>query len=75
MYACFVKGSDGIFFKSRQIKDAKTREDCVDVGICTHIASDEDRRFAEQLGGILRPNTPKKDNGSGVEPPEPLYLN
>lgn len=38
-------------------------------------AVEDDVRFAEQLGEILRPNAPKKENGSGVEPPKPLYLN
>jgi hypothetical protein len=37
--------------------------------------SPDDFRFAEQLDGILPPNAPKKENGSGVEPPKPLYLN
>jgi integrase len=43
--------------------------------VYTHIASEDDVRIAEQLGGILRPNAPKKENGSGVEPPKPLFLN
>src|ERR1700730_3824094 len=33
-----------------------------------------DVRFAEQLDAILRPNAPKKGNGSGAESPKPLYL-
>jgi integrase len=45
------------------------------LGTYTHIASEDDERFAEQLDGILRPNAPKKENGSGVESPKPLYLN
>jgi hypothetical protein len=30
------------------------------LGVYTHIASEDDVRFAEQLDGILRPNAPKK---------------
>ena len=45
------------------------------LGVFTHVASEDDLRFAEQLDAILRPNAPKKENGSGVEPPKPLYLN
>ncbi len=43
--------------------------------VYTHVASEDDVRFAEQLDVILRPNAPTKGNGSGVEPPKPLYLN
>ena len=45
------------------------------LGPYTHIASEDDVRFAEQLGGILRPNAPKNENGSGVEPPKPFVVN
>jgi len=45
------------------------------LGVYTHVASGDDERFAEQLDEILRPNAPKKENGSGVESPKPLYLN
>jgi len=45
------------------------------LGVYTHVASEDDFRFVEQLDGILRPNAPKKENGSGVESPKPLYLN
>ena len=45
------------------------------LGPYTHIASEDDLQFAEQLGGILRPNAPKNENGSGVEPPKPLVVN
>jgi hypothetical protein len=45
------------------------------MGLYTHISSADDERFSEQLDEILRPNTPKKENGSGVESPKPLYLN
>jgi len=45
------------------------------LAVYTHVVSEDDVRFAEQLDGILRPNAPKKENGSGVEPPKPLYLN
>jgi len=41
----------------------------------THVDSQNDVRTAEQLDAILRPNAPKKENGSGAEPPKPLYLN
>lgn len=41
----------------------------------THVVSEDDVRLAEQLGGILRPNAPKKENGSGVEPPKPFLVN
>jgi integrase len=41
----------------------------------THVVSEDDVRLAEQLDGILRPNAPKKENGSGLERPKPLYLN
>ena len=41
----------------------------------THVVGEDDIRLAEQLDGILHPNAPKKENGSGVEPPKPLYLN
>ena len=44
------------------------------IGTYTHIESEDDVRFAEQLGRILRPNAPKKENGSGVEPPKPLFF-
>ena len=40
----------------------------------THIASEDDVHFAEQLG-ILRPNAPKNENGSGAEPPKPFVVN
>ena len=45
------------------------------IGTYTHIASEDDVRFAEQLGAILRPNAPKKGNGLEVAAPKPLYLN
>jgi integrase len=45
------------------------------LGTYTHIASEDDERFAEQLDGILRPNAPKKENGLEVESSKPLYLN
>jgi integrase len=43
--------------------------------IYTHVASEDDVRFVEQLDVILRPNAPKKGNGSEVESSKPLYLN
>ena len=45
------------------------------LGVCTHVASEDDVRFAEQLDGILHPTAPKNENGSGLEHPKPLYLN
>jgi hypothetical protein len=42
--------------------------------VYTPVASEDDVRFAEQLDGILRPNAPKKENGSGLEHPKPLFL-
>jgi hypothetical protein len=36
---------------------------------------EDDARFVEQLDGILHPAAPKKENGSGLEHPKPLYLN
>jgi integrase len=45
------------------------------LGVYTHVSSADDERFAEQLDGMLRPNAPKKENGSGLEHPKPLYLN
>ena len=45
------------------------------LGVYTHVVSEDDVRFAEQFDGILRPNAPKKENGSGVEPPKPSFLN
>jgi integrase len=33
------------------------------LGVYTHVASEDDERFVEQLDGILRPNAPKKENG------------
>jgi integrase len=45
------------------------------LGTYTHIASEDDERFAEQLDGILRPNAPKKENGSEGASSKPLYLN
>lgn len=45
------------------------------LGVYTHVVGEDDLRFAEQLDTILRPNAPKKENGSGEESPKPLYLN
>jgi hypothetical protein len=61
------------------------------LGVYTHVASEDDLRFVEQLDvvlhgksgseekvqtdAILRPNAPKKENGSGVEPPKPFRIN
>jgi hypothetical protein len=47
--------------------------------IYTHVASEDSRRVAAQLGeavwGILDANGRKKENGSGLEHPKPLFLN
>jgi integrase len=59
--------------------------------VYTHVVSEDDVRIAAQLDAILhagasgeekvqtdvvlRPNAPKKESGSGVESPKPLYLN
>jgi integrase len=45
------------------------------LGVYTHVASEDDLRFVTQLDGILRPNAPKKGNGSEVESSKPLFLN
>jgi integrase len=45
------------------------------LGVYTHVASEDDARFVEQLDGILNPAAPKKENGSALEHPKPLYLN
>jgi integrase len=45
------------------------------LAVYTHVASEDDLRFVEALDVILRPNAPKKENGLGVVPPKPLYLN
>ena len=45
------------------------------LGVYTHVASEDDLRFAEQLDVILRPNAPQKENGLEVDAPKPLYLN
>ena len=47
--------------------------------IYTHVASEDSRKVAAQLGeavwGILDVNGRKKGNGLGVEPPKPFVLN
>jgi CheY-like chemotaxis protein len=47
--------------------------------IYTHVASEDSRRVAAQLGevvwGILDANGRRKENGSGVEPPKPFVIN
>src|SRR5215470_679996 len=42
--------------------------------VYTHVASEGDVRLAAQLDAILRPNAPKNENGSGVEPPKPFVV-
>ena len=47
--------------------------------IYTHVASEDSRKVAAQLGeavwGILDVNGREKGNGSGVEPPKPFRIN
>ena len=47
--------------------------------IYTHVISEDGKRVAAQLGNavweILDPNGPRKENGSGVEPPKPFSIN
>ena len=47
--------------------------------IYTHVASEDSRKVAAQLGeavwGILDANGRKKENGSGLEPPKPFVVN
>lgn len=45
------------------------------LGVYTHVASEDDERFVEQLDVILRPNAPKKENGLEAVTSKPLYLN
>jgi len=45
------------------------------LNVYTHTDREDDVRLAEQLDGILRPNAPKNENGSGVEPPKPFVVN
>src|SRR5262249_32291106 len=47
----------------------------MNLNVYTHVASEDDVRFAEQVDGMLRPNAPKNENGSGVEPPKPFVVN
>jgi integrase len=42
--------------------------------VYTHVASEDDQKLAEQLGRILRPNAPKKENGSEGASSKPLFL-
>jgi len=48
-------------------------------GIYTHVASEDSRKVAAQLGdsvwGILDANGRKKGNGSGVQAPKPFRIN
>jgi hypothetical protein len=51
----------------------------ITLDVYTHAVSGDDKRIAEELGGILYRklyrNGVEKQNGSGVEAPKPLYLN
>jgi hypothetical protein len=42
------------------------------LGVYTHVVSEDDERFAQQLDFCA--NAPKNENGSGVESRKPLYL-
>jgi integrase len=45
------------------------------LNVYTHVVREDDVLLAEQLDGILRPNAPKKENGSEGASSKPLYLN
>jgi integrase len=45
------------------------------LGVYSHVAKEDDLRVAAQLGEILDPSGPTKQNGSGVEPPKPFVIN
>jgi len=45
------------------------------LNVYTHVASEDDVRFAEQLDGILRPNAPKNGNGSEGALSKPFRIN
>ena len=64
----------GVPLKGRQQRLGHS-DPSITLAVYTHVVREDDVRFAAQLDGILRPNAPKKENGSGVEPPKPLYLN
>jgi len=64
----------GVPLKLRQQRVGHS-EGSLTLDVYTHVVSEDDVLFAERLGGILRPNAPKKENGSGLEHPKPLYLN
>jgi integrase len=64
----------GVPLKLRQQRLGRS-DPTLTLGTYTHIASEDDERFAEQLDGILRPNAPKKENGSEGASSKPLYLN
>ena len=64
----------GVPLKLRQQRVGHS-EGSLTLDVYTHVDSEDDVQFAERLGGILRPNAPKKENGSGLEHPKPLYLN
>ena len=41
----------------------------------THTITSDERKFADELGEILHANERKNENGSGVEPPKPFFIN
>jgi integrase len=45
------------------------------LGVYTHVASEDDARFAMQLDGILRPIAPKLEIDKKPEAAKSLYLN
>jgi integrase len=56
----------GVPLKLRQQRVGHS-EGSLTLDVYTHVASEDDVRFAEQLGGILRPNAPKSKE-EGVTP-------
>jgi integrase len=64
----------GVPLKLRQQRVGHS-EASLTLDVYTHVVSEDDVRFAEQLGAILRPNAPKKENGLEVESSKPLFLN
>jgi integrase len=64
----------GVPLKLRQQRVGHS-EGSVTLDVYTHVVSEDDVLFAERLGSILRPNAPKKENGSEGATSKPLYLN
>jgi integrase len=45
------------------------------IGVYTHVHSEDDVRFVEQVDGILHPNAPESANEEKVSVAKALYLN